>query len=365
MTILLFLAVLFVLILVHEFGHFAVAKLTKMRVDEFAIGFPPRIFAVRKGETTYSINSLPIGGYVKILGENGTQEQPLSPDEAKRSFVARPRWAQAAVLVAGVAMNILLAWIIFYAVAIVGQPTAVEEGSAAATDATLMVVSSLPDSPAASSLPVGSEIISLQSQGDVLADPTPITLADFVGKHSSQSIEISYLADDKVESVSVTPQSGLVQDDPKRAVLGISTVLVTEVSESPWSAIASATSRTIDSLVAITVGIVGFFASAFTLSADLSQVAGPVGIAGMVGEAADIGIISLLVFTAFISLNLAVINMLPIPALDGGRLLFVLIESIIRKPINPEWQARVNFVGFALLILLMITVTYSDIVKII
>lgn len=364
MTILLFLAVLFVLILVHEFGHFIVAKLTKMQVDEFAIGFPPRLFSVKKGETVYSINSLPIGGYVKIMGEDGSADSMQDVTNPSRAFSAHPRWAQAAVLVAGVAMNILLAWVIFYAVAIVGQPTAVEEGSAEAVGASLVVAATLPSSEAATALPVGAEITTMEAGGESLNTLTPSAVADFVKQNPEKEINLTYTIKDEVKTVALTPEKGLIEDEPERQVLGISTILVNETKESPLSAIGSASVRTVDSLVAITVGIVSFFASAFTFSADLSQVAGPVGIAGMVGDAADIGWVPLLVFTAFISLNLAVINMLPVPALDGGRLLFVLIESIIRRPINPEWQARVNFVGFALLILLMIVVTYSDVIKI-
>ena len=132
----------------------------------------------------------------------------------------------------------------------------------------------------------------------------------------------------------------------------------------PLDALVSASTRTVDSLWAITVGIASFIASAFTLSANIEEVTGPIGIAGMVGDAAEFGFVTLMVFTAFISLNLAVINLLPIPALDGGRLLFVIAEAIIRRPINPEWMARVNLAGFAFLILLMVAVTYNDIIRI-
>lgn len=124
-----------------------------------------------------------------------------------------------------------------------------------------------------------------------------------------------------------------------------------------------ATETTASALVAITVGITNLIMDAVTFTADFSGVAGPVGIVGMVGDAADYGITSLLMFTAIISLNLAVINLLPFPALDGGRLLFVAIEAVIRRPINPVWAARANMIGFGLLMLLMVAVTYNDILR--
>src|SRR5690606_17871319 len=148
-----------------------------------------------------------------------------------------------------------------------------------------------------------------------------------------------------------------------REVVGLSTALVEIRSLPPMEALKTATIRTWELLYAITIGIISFIGSAFTLSADIEAVTGPIGIAGMVGDAAEFGFTSLLTFTAFISLNLAVINLLPIPALDGGRLLFVLAEAIIRRPIDPEWMGRVNFIGFALLILLMVAVTYNDILR--
>ena len=128
MTIVLFLAILFVLVLVHELGHFVMAKWTKMRVDEFAIGFPPRLISKRIGETAYSLNLLPIGGYVKIFGENGEDELVPNETEKNRAFTARPRHHQALVLIAGVVMNVLTAWLIFFAIAMIGTPTIVAEG---------------------------------------------------------------------------------------------------------------------------------------------------------------------------------------------------------------------------------------------
>jgi regulator of sigma E protease len=357
MTIILFIAVLFFLILAHELGHFLTAKWARMRVDEFAIGFPPRLFSIKKKETEYSINLLPIGGYVKIFGENG-----VDATDGPRAFGSRPRYQQAIVLLAGVFMNILAAWVIFFAVAIIGTPTAVEEGSPGSEAAILTVTTVLPESPAAS-IPLGAKIAAMSSAGESLSRLTPSAFTEFVSRHSNDDINLVYSHKGKSSEVILKPESGIIDAEPDRKALGLATALVVTRNQSPTEALVGATIRTWDSLVAIAIGLVSFLGSAFTLSADIEQVTGPIGIAGMVGDAAEFGVVSLLIFTAFISLNLAVINLLPIPALDGGRLLFVVAEAIIRRPIDAEWMGRVNFIGFALLILLMIAVTYNDILK--
>ncbi len=360
MSVVIFLAVLVFLILVHEFGHFIAAKWAKMRVDEFAIGFPPRLFAWKKGETEYSINLLPIGGYVKIFGENGEDE--VSYQDKARAFGARPRIQQAIVLIAGVAMNILTAWIIFFAIALMGTPTAVEE-SIATDKAELTVVSVLPNSPASEAeIPLGSVITSIETAGATPVLLTPSNLSNAINENP-EGVSISYTHKGEGFETQLISREGVILEEPERKIVGLSTVLVETKQQNPFEAITSSAQLTGKYLYAITIGILTFFGSFFTMSADLSQVAGPIGIAGMVGEAAEVGIVSLLIFVAFISLNLAVINLLPIPALDGGRLVFVAIEAIIRRPINPEWVGRINLIGFLLLLLLMVVVTYSDIAK--
>lgn len=360
MTIVLFITILFFLILVHELGHFLTAKWARMRVDEFAIGFPPRLFSLRKGETEYSINLLPIGGYVKIFGENG-----LEGDASKRSFGARPKYQQTIVLLAGVAMNILAAWVIFVAVAMLGTPTAITEDEWR-SDGTgeLTITSVVPDSPAfRAGMPLGAEVTGVSTNADALEELTPSAFSKFIASNEGEAITINYETDGVGRSATLISEAGVIEGEPEREAVGLATALVAIKKASFFEALWIGTLRTFDSLVAITVGLFTFIVSALTLSADVSQVTGPIGIAGLVGQAAEFGFTSLLLFTAFISLNLAVINLLPIPALDGGRLLFVAAEAVIRRPIDPEWMARVNFIGFALLILLMVAVTYNDILR--
>ena len=185
-----------------------------------------------------------------------------------------------------------------------------------------------------------------------------------MAENITDEIHIEYTHKGTKGSANITPQLNVIEEEPDRPVIGLSTALVETMRQTPFEAIVSASVRTYESTLAIIVGLATFLASAATLSADVSQVSGPIGIAGMVGDAAEFGIVTLLVFTAFISLNLAVINLLPIPALDGGRLVFVAIETITRRRISDKWVGIVNLTGFVFLILLMIAVTYNDILRI-
>ncbi len=362
MSVVIFFIVLFALILVHEWGHFIVAKKTGMRVDEFGIGFPPKLFGIKKGETEYTFNLLPIGGFVRIFGENA-QDAADSKQEGKdisSSFTSKSKWAQAAVLLAGVTMNIIFAWLLIVVVFLMGVPTSVEEGMQS-ENARLVVTDVVADSPAAQAgiLP-GAEI---RAYGDAQQDALiPSAFRNYTASSEGQ-VTLAYAIGEEEKSVTIEPQTGILQDQPDQKVIGIHTALVETVYLPFHEALLEATITTWQTLSAIVVGIGGLFRDIVMLDADLSQVAGPVGIVGLVGDAAEFGLASLLMFTAIISLNLAVINLLPFPALDGGRLLFVGIEAITRKDIDPVWVSRLNVAGFILLMALMLAVTYSDISK--
>jgi regulator of sigma E protease len=361
MSILIFLLVLFVLVLVHEWGHFITAKKTGMRVDEFAIGFPPKLFGIKKGETEYNFNILPIGGYVKIFGENA--EEGASPEDladAGRAFHARPKWAQAVVLLAGITMNILFAWLLFTSTLLIGVPTAVDETNA--TDAAeLIVAGTLKDTPADGVLPVGSKILSVASGGVTQDEPNPRTFSEFITNTAPEAVTVTYTHEGKEKTVSITPQNGLVDGDPDKYIVGTSLALVEERQLGVVGAVVEGFKMTVHGIVSITVGLATLIKQAFVGAADFSAVAGPIGIVGMVGDAASYGITPLLTFTAIISLNLAVINLLPFPALDGGRLVFVIIEAITKRQVPPAWTGWTNLVGFVLLMLLMAAVTFNDI----
>ncbi len=364
MSIILFFAVLFVLVIVHEWGHFITAKKTGMRVDEFGFGFPPKLFSVKKGETEYTFNALPIGGFVRIWGENYEDDKAsgdVEEQDMSRSFNARPKWAQALVLVAGVTMNIIFAWFLFTVSYMVGVPTAVEESSATPA-AELYVYGVLQDSPG-SDLPAGS-IITALSQGDQsVISPTPSQFTDFITAAAPEAVTIAYETKGEIKEVEVEPVKGLIKEDLDRYAVGVSLSLIEIKKSSLGTAMYDASLATWNGFIGIAVGLYDLVSRMFVGEADFSQVAGPIGIVGMVGDAASFGITALLTFTAIISLNLAVINLLPFPALDGGRLVFVLIETITRKPIPHVWAGRLNLAGFALLMILMILVTYNDIAR--
>ena len=364
MTILIFFIVLFVLILVHEWGHFIVAKKTGMRVDEFGIGFPPKLFGFMWHGTQYTLNLFPIGGFVRIYGENAedASADAQGGKDISESFTSKSTWAQAAVLVAGVTMNILLAWFLFVFVFMVGVPTVVDE-SEATNKAELTVTGLLPEGPAAvASIPVGAKIVAYGVTGKD-AVLTPSAFKTYTSNNGVEPLQLTYKANGEEVTVSITPKLGLITENKEQPAVGVGVGLVEKIKKPFTVAIVDATKMTYTSLVAIATGLGSLFVDMAQMDADLSQVAGPIGIVGLVGEAASFGLASLLMFTAVISLNLAVINMLPFPALDGGRLLFVAIEAITRKPINPVWVGRLNLFGFGLLLLLMVAVTYSDISK--
>ena len=364
-AILIFLAVLFVLVLVHEWGHYITAKLTGMRVDEFGIGFPPTLWSKKVGETTYALNSLPIGGYVKILGEDGEEGMSaLSEEDKTRTFGARPKWAQALVLFAGVTMNMLLAWLFLIIISISmigGERPILEEDYT--DDARLIVAEVLADSPAQGVVPVGAQVLAISTE-DVSSPEilTPTSFSSIVTQAQDTPVTVTYEHNGEVQSATIQAKARTLEGE-ERLLLGVSLALVAPVEYGLFTAIAEGTLATIDLTKRVAVGIFTFFGDIFTGNADFSTVAGPVGIVGHVGDAAQQGFIQLLFFTALISINLAVINLLPIPALDGGRLVLVAVETVIRRPLSPRLAGKVNLIGFLFLIGVMVAVTVSDIWK--
>jgi regulator of sigma E protease len=259
-------------------------------------------------------------------------------------------------------MNVVLAFVLLLFILLIGTPAQVDEASATEA-ATFRVMETLSGSPA-SVIPTQSEIVAVR-RGDVsLASLTPSNLSAFVALDATTPIELTYVPIDGEEStVKLTPAKGFVSTDPEKAILGLETALIETRSYGLVAAVKEASYQTVGMLKAITVGLGSLLSKAVQGTADFSQVAGPVGIVEHVGTAASFGFTSLLFLTALISLNLAVINLLPVPALDGGRLIFVAIEAITRRQIPHVWAGRLNFIGFALLMLLMVVVTYNDILK--
>lgn len=368
MSILLFIVILLGLIVVHELGHFITAKWAGIRVDEFGIGFPPRALTFyKKGETIYTLNWLPFGGFVRIFGEDPEEVTEDHPERA-RALVGKPWYVQVLVLSAGVGMNILAAWVLFSIAFMVGVPATEDVALGQMVEnAELTVLHVVPGSPAAMlGIKPGLEIVGVTTAKDVLVELTPERVVAFIQRHSAEPIALSYRDGEAAsQTVTITPVKGIVETEPQRAAIGVSMGVVGELQLPPHLAVLEGAKQTGAFFWGITVAIGGFFAQALMLDADLSQVAGPVGIVSLVGDAASLGIVSLLTFTAIISLHLAVINLLPIPALDGGRLLFVLIEAMKGSPIKPSIARTTNTVGFVLLIVLMLIVTISDVARLV
>lgn len=368
-TTIIFLIVLTALVFVHELGHFLAARLFKIRVDEFAIGFPPRIVSWMWGKTRYAINILPLGGYVRIYGES-TEDARTSD-----SILSKPKWQQIVVLVAGVTFNIIFAWILLSLSLMIG--------TRASSDAmppelvhnpALTIVMVAPGSPAEKAgLKSGDEIISITNGVELLATTSlSVEGAQHVISTSPQNINVTVKRVSNITKVSsadatsttevlaykILPIGGVVAG--KKAI-GISMDMLASIKSPFFKSFWYGARQTYYLTTNVVVGLYDFLKNVVTGDASLKQVSGPVGIAGAVGESARVGFSSLLVIAAVISANLAVINLVPFPALDGGRVVVVCIEAIIRRELNPKVIQWVNGIGFLLLILLMIIVTVKDV----
>jgi regulator of sigma E protease len=360
MSIIIFIIILFILVVSHEFGHFIVAKKTGMRVDEFSFGFPPKLFGFKKGETSYNFNLFPIGGYVKIYGENSEEEEGNEKDK-NRSFKNKSLSKQALVLVAGVVMNFLLAWILLSISYMSGLPaslsTVKDENNI--TNQALTVINVLPNTPASSAgLKAGDKIISLKTQKDSISSSTPENFKSFIVNHPNDDISIQVESSEGLKDL-------IVKSEIKDGVpmIGISMDIIGELKLPFHKAIFEGLSLSWSMTKGTVLGFFNLIKDGIQGKGDMSSLSGPVGIVGIVGDAAKFGFVYLLSFTALISINLAVLNLIPFPALDGGQLLFLLIEKIKGSRINPKIANTVNGIGFLILIILMILITYNDIVK--
>lgn len=374
MSVIIFLIILAFLILSHEFGHFWAAKRSGIRVDEFGLGFPPRLWGVKKGETIYSINLIPFGGFVKIFGENPAEALEVGGIKP-RSLISKSKLTQAFVLVAGVAANLLVAWLLIAIGLSVGLPTPLSQLPADyAGRSRVLITSVVPESPAQiAGLQPGDALVYL---GEDLPEdgfnPEEVAMTtklveEFVAEHQTSEFVLGYQrgqvftkTDLPTHWARLTPVMGLLTD---RAAIGIGMDETGLLKLGPLSALGQGFILTGRLSVATARALGGFIVDAFRGQPVLEQVTGPVGLAGLVGDAKSLGWIYLLSFTAIISINLAVINLVPFPALDGGRLLFLLIEKLKGSAIKPKVANAFNLVGFALLLLLMLVVTYRDIVK--
>lgn len=357
-TFLIFIAVLGVLVLVHELGHFVMARRAGMRVDEFGFGFPPRLFGIKKGETTYSVNWIPFGGFVKIYGEDGDDRND------PRSFGAKSIPARLRVIVAGVVMNLLFAVLLLMLGNFFGLRIGLfdEELISVARDKKIQIIQVVAGSPAEKAgLKVLDEIVGFNTSGrEFLETKTIEEIQKFTNEHRGQKLNIVIRNGKESRTVTVEARAN---PPPGEGSMGISMALTGVVSY-PWHE--AIWRGAYDTYILAYNTVYGYGILLKTLFFEqklIAEVSGPIGIAGITGQAARVGFSYLMQFVALISINLAVLNIVPFPALDGGRAAMLLIEKIKGKPMNKRLEAAINSIGFALLITLMIYVTIKDISK--
>lgn len=322
--------VFFIIVLIHELGHFSVAKISGMKVHEFAIGMGPKLFQVKKGETDYSLRILPIGGYVKVEGEDEASND-------SRSLNKMPILTRMLFFAAGAVMNFLLAIVIFTIISyITGVPTTnIRE-----------VEQNLPAYEAG--IQAGDRITEINN----VKIRTWDALVNEINKSNNEEIYVIVERMGQNLEFRINP---INEEDTGRLVIGIAP----EIKKTFGYAIIGGLQKTLFFLGTM----VDFLKMLIRGNVTSGDVAGPVGVISLVGEAARMGFLNLLYIAGFLSVNLGFLNLLPIPALDGSRLMFGFIEIIRGKPINPEKEGFVHFIGFVCLIALMLFVTYKDIIR--
>lgn len=353
LTIIVFIAVLSVIVFVHEFGHFIMARRAGVKVEEFGFGFPPRIKGWKRGDTVYSINWIPIGGFVRLKGEAGEHA------DEKDSFAGKKVWPRFLIIVAGVVMNMVLAIILFTIGLLSGIPHQAEDlpTGAKVRDAQIAIAQVLEGSPADSAqLAPGDIILSINDQTFTSTEEIQNYLSDF--ENQTVTVKSRRFSEERTEEL--IPQ---ILPDTDQVGMGVALFSVGTVSYPWYLAPVHATELTFQLTWAI-IKAFGSIIKNLVVSGSLGiELAGPVGIAVLSGQAASLGLGYLLQFTAILSINLAIINILPLPALDGGRLLFLIIEKIRRRPVSRRLENIVHQIGFALLLVLVVLVTYRDIVR--
>lgn len=351
--ILSFLFVFGIVVFIHELGHFVVAKVSKVKVLEFGFGFPPAIFKKKVGETTYSINAIPFGGFVKMLGESG--EEKNDP----RSFASQTKLVKAKIISAGVFMNFVLAWVVLsflYAVGFMPLVPGMENHYGAANHIYIDKVDE--NTPAyEAGIKKNDEIIALSGK--------EITyLEDFrngIRNKAGESVEIKIKRGKQIEALNMIPYKDTILDQEITRI-GIT---VSEIVRADNIFIAPITgfSEMWRLLFLTIVGLIEFFGGLFLSFSVSENVVGPVGLAVITNEVRKLGFTFLLQFLAILSLSLALLNIMPIPALDGGHLFVMLIEKVRGKDMNQVLKNTITIIGFTFLIAIMFIVTARDIIR--
>ncbi len=383
MTIIIFFLVLGILVLAHELGHFITAKRNGVGAEEFGFGFPPRLVGTYKNksgkrcwvfgnkeiteeikdrdETIYSFNLLPLGGFVKIIGENGAIDEVDKNDD--KNFANKSIWIRFKILAAGVTMNIILAVVLFSLAFWMGLPEVLEDTN---TDTTIPVIITMvvPESPADKvGLQAGDSIINVTTNtAEIITINSTKQLQQIIKEQAGQEISfgIRHPKETQINKIKITPRQNPPEGEGATGIgLGKTRVVRHTLIDSVKLGIETTYKMTL--MILIFLG--KLIASPFTKESVAGDVTGPIGIAKMSGQAAKLGLAFLMQFTAMLSVNLAVINILPFPGLDGGRIFFLLIEKIKGSPIDQKLEGTINTIGFFMLLGLMALVVVKDIFR--
>jgi regulator of sigma E protease len=352
--VLVFIVTLLVLVLVHELGHFLSARWLGVTVEEFGFGFPPAALKRRWGRTVYSLNWLPLGGFVKIKGEEHAVEE-------SDSFSAQPSARRALIVASGVIMNLALCWLLFTVGFTVGMPqeaTGPARSGAKVRDVRHQVTSVLPQSPAEGALESGDTIVAID--GESFA--TLQELQRYIRSHRDGLLEFTVERRGAVQSLSLQPALLKVSEGEVYGV-GVSLFTTAVVSYPLYRAPLEALRLTGELFGAIARALGDLISGLWRGAPPAVEVAGPIGIAVLTAEVVDLGWIFLLQFVAVLSLNLAFVNLLPFPALDGGRLLFIGIEVARGRRVSHSVEGALHRWGFTVLLFLVLLVTYFDLLR--
>lgn len=356
MTILVFILILSILIIAHEFGHFLTAKKSGVKIEEFGIGFPPRIWGKKgKDDIIYSINAIPLGGFVKLKGESGEERGE------KDSFAHQPVRIRALILSAGVLMNVILAYVLFSLGFMLGLPVSINSeqiNDPKVHNVKVQIVGVAKSSAAEQAgIKAGDQVLAIDGQAIITVEQ----LQQYIEENQTKELNISLARNNKSREVKVMPQE--IEGFAQGRVLGVNLIQTGIVRYNFFRSWYEGLLAVGNLLIVIVLAFYNLFKNLILgmgVSVDLS---GPVGVAVMTGQVVSLGWVYVLQFIALLSLNLAVINFLPFPALDGGRFLFLIIEKIRRRPINQKVENLFHNIGFTLLMLLIVVITYRDIIR--
>ena len=330
-----------VFIIVHELGHFLTAKKFGLWVQEFGFGLPPKIWGKKKGETVYSINALPFGGFVKIYGEDQEdKDEILSKENKLRNFSFLPIWKRIIIIAAGVVMNFILGWILIAIVFSIGIPQAVFITDVKANSPT-----------AESGILSNDKLIDFKTTKDFIS---------FIDQHRGQKINLKIERAGKAMEISLVPRKNPPVGE---GALGVALIDAGQPKMNVFKAVGESLKSAFQIFSMIYVAILNLIKAVFLGQGSLAGLTGPVGIVKITGQVSKLGIVYLFQLLALISLNLAAINIFPFPALDGGRILFLIIEKIKGSPLPVKFERYANAVGLALLLFLMVLITIKDIAR--